>query len=197
MTNKFQPNKKSFTFVETLVVISVLGLVFPVVFSILFVILQQQMKIFRLTEVKRQGDHIVGFLEDVIKNNAFTIYDGATEICDAALVNPQGVPTSFQDKYNNAFSIDYAGSDLVISYPPPLPPAPTFAFPQGQLTSTKVRIEGFSISCSRTSAFSAPLVAVNFTICYNIGGSCVSARPEEVAVLDYQTSIKLISYSTP
>lgn len=191
--------KKGFTFIETLVVISVLGLVVPTLFTILFVILQQQLKIFRITEVKRIGDNIVQVLQNVINNNAYTIYDGATEICEADTVNPfphSGIPSSFRDKYNSAFSIDYSSPNLSVVYPAPLPPAPTFAFAQGQLNGSKVNVFSFSMSCNRASIFSAPLVSLNFTVCYNIGGSCVSTRPQETASLDYQTTIKLKSFST-
>lgn len=198
MSKNFQ-FKNSFTFIETLVVISVIGLIFPVVISILFVILQQQMKIFRLTEVKRQGDQIVNVLENAIKNNAYNIYDGPIEICEADTANPfphSGTPTSFRDKYNSEFSINYATPNLSISYPLPPPPAPTFSFAQGQLNSSRIIIESYSISCNRAAIYSEPLVSVNFTICYNISGSCVSTRPEETAVLEYQTSIKLRSFPT-
>ena len=190
-------NNRSFTFIETLVVIAVLGLVLPVLFSILFVILQQQLKIFRITEVKRIGDYIVQVLENSIKNNAYTIYDSTAEICEADPTNPfphSGIPSSFRDKYNSTFSINYTSPNLSVDYPGPVAPAPTFAFAQGQLNSSKVSVSSFSISCARQSIYSAPLVSINFIVCYNVDGSCVSTRPEEMASLEYQTNIKLKSY---
>ncbi|OGK23590.1 hypothetical protein A3A46_04645 [Candidatus Roizmanbacteria bacterium RIFCSPLOWO2_01_FULL_37_13] len=191
----------AFTFIETLVVIAVLGLVLPVLFSILFVILQQQLKIFRITEVKRAGDYIVQVLENSIKNNAYTIHDNSSEICEADPdpANPfphNGIPSSFRDKYNSSFSINYNSPDLSLDYPDPVAPAPTFAFAQGQLNSSKVSVSSFSISCARQSIYSAPLVSINFSVCYNVDGSCISTRPEETASLEYQTSIKLKSYPT-
>lgn len=193
--------KRSFTFIETLVVVSVIGLIFPVVFTILFIILQQQLKIFRLTEVKRQGDYIVSFMENVIKDNAYTIYDASpAEICEASDVNPfphNGTPDSFQDKYKSIFSLDYdASKNLSISHTSS-PPAPTLAFAQGRLNSSKVIIDSFSIACSRTSAFSAPLVSLNFTVCFKMkDGTCNSPRPEENASFNYQTSVKLRTFPT-
>src|SRR3989338_10391507 len=152
-------NNRSFTFIETLVVISVLGLVFPIMFSILFVILQQQLRIFRLTEVKRQGDYIVSFLENTIKDNAYTIYnDDQTEICEAsdvALFPHIGDVSSFKDKYNSSFSLNYDSANLEV-FTDSIFPAPTFSFPSGQLNSSKVIISSFLLTCNRASIFSAP-----------------------------------------
>jgi len=192
-------NNRSFTFIETLVVISVLGLVFPIMFSILFVILQQQLRIFRLTEVKRQGDYIVSFLENTIKDNAYTIYnDDPTEICEAsdvALFPHIGDVSSFKDKYNSSFSLNYDSANLEV-FTDSIFPAPTFSFPSGQLNSSKVIISSFLLTCNRASIFSAPLVSLNFSICYNLNGSCTSSRPEEEVSLNYQTNIKLRSFPT-
>ncbi|MDO9028367.1 MAG: hypothetical protein Q7U68_05865, partial [Candidatus Roizmanbacteria bacterium] len=63
------------------------------------------------------------------------------------------------------------------------------------LTSTKTRIENFSISCSRNTIYSPPSVSFDFNICYVTGaGVCTSTRPEETTELHYQTRIKLRSY---
>ncbi|OGK14619.1 hypothetical protein A3C98_00120 [Candidatus Roizmanbacteria bacterium RIFCSPHIGHO2_02_FULL_37_15] len=191
--------KKGFTFVETLVVISVLGIVLPIVFTVLYVILQHQIRIFRVTEVKRIGDNIIQVLETNIQNYAYTIYDGLTEICDAnpAIPFPHiGDPTSFRDKYKSPFSIEHNPPDLIISYPAIVPPAPTFAFSQGQLNSSKIEVTSFSISCNRASIYSPPVVSISFRICYKIGSNCLTPRPEERVFLDYQSSIILTSYPT-
>ena len=191
-------NKKSFTFVETLVVMSVLGLIFPILFTTFFVILRQQLKINRLTEVKRQGDSIVRILEETIKNNAFKIYNNSdTEICDAEGLIPEDIPAYFLNKYNSSFYLDYSDPNLFISYEAdPLSPAPAFTFPSGQLNSSKVLISSFSISCKREAQYTSPLVSINFSICYNINETCNSAKPEETAMLEYQTNIKLRTYPT-
>ena len=198
-------NKKSFTFVETLVVISVLGLVFPILFSTFFVILRQQLKINRLTEVKRQGDSIVRILDEMIKNNAYKIYDDTdTEICDAGGSFPEGTPAYFLDKYNSRFSfkiiiiddVDNYEQNLETVYDVPPFPAPTFAFPSGKLNNTRVMIpeSSYVISCNRKTTYSAPVININFLICYKVNRSCDSAKPEESALLEYQTNIKLRSY---
>lgn len=197
--------KRGFTFLETLVVISIFSLIFPLALSILFVILQQQLRVFSLSEVKRQGDYIVKYLENTISNNVYTIYDSdGVEICEASNFNlfphvstPTSFPFLFRDRYNSEFSIIHSEPDLLINFSSPqLAPAPTFAFKQGLLNSSKVRINSFSISCVRPSAFSAPLIEIKFNICYDINNSCVSPEPQKVVSLDYQTSVKLRSFPT-
>lgn len=193
-------NKNSFTFIETLVVISVLGLIFPILFSTFFVILRQQLKINRLTEVKRQGDSIVRILEETIKNNAYKIYDDSGEICEAGNSNPifphSGTPSYFKDKYNSEFSIVHDFPNLFITYPDQLSYVPVFTFPRGELNSLKVIISDFTISCQRNAQYSSPLVNINFNICYKINDVCDSSKPEETALLEYQANIKLRSYPT-
>ncbi|PIY70331.1 hypothetical protein COY89_01780, partial [Candidatus Roizmanbacteria bacterium CG_4_10_14_0_8_um_filter_36_36] len=65
----------AFTLIETVVVIGVIGLVLPVLFTILFVILQQQSKLNRLQQVKKNGDFVLSILEKTIKNRANSIYE--------------------------------------------------------------------------------------------------------------------------
>lgn len=189
-----------FTFIESLIVIAVLGLVFPIVFSTLFIILRQQIKVYRLSEVKRQGDSIINYLDNVIKNNAFRIYDDrGEEMCDPNMDNPNPVRNiaSFEDKYNSSFSIDYSSPNLSITYPTPLPPAPTFAFPQGTLNSSKVIISAYQATCQKQESYSAPIVFISFSVCYKDKGVCPTGRQEELASLDYTTYIKLRNFPVP
>ncbi|OGK08300.1 hypothetical protein A2767_04340 [Candidatus Roizmanbacteria bacterium RIFCSPHIGHO2_01_FULL_35_10] len=192
--------KNAFTFLETLVVIAIFSLIFPLVLSILFIILQQQLRVFSLSEVKRQGDAIVNYLTTTISNNAHTLYDiDRNEVCGANNVSYPvfGVPVFFRDRYNSEFSLIYNGPDLLIEYDIPSVPAPTFVFAKGQLNNSRVRLSSFSIDCQRLLPFSAPLVSINFTICYNISGtSCASTEPQKVVSLDYRSNIKLRSFPT-
>ena len=196
---------KGFTFLETLVVIGIFSLIFPLVLSILFVIMQQQLRVFSLTEVKRQGDYIVNFLETTIANNAYKMYDTGPsdpsphEVCEAGSVNSyphEGSPITFKDKFNNEFSLIYSEPDLTITYPPSLDPAPPFTFPQGLLNNSKVRIANFSVACTKLAPYSAPLVKIDFTICYNNGGSCDGGDTQRTVSLDYQSTIKLRTFPT-
>jgi len=191
--------KKGFTFLETLVVISIFSLIFPLVLSILLVILNQQFRVYGLTEVKRQGDSIVNLLEGAISNHAYRIYDvEANEICQptAPAYPISGLPSTFRDQYNSEFFINWSEPELSLVYDPPLAPAPTFAFKQGLLNNSKVRITNFSLTCEKLALFSAPIINISFTACYNLNDSCLSSDVKKMVSLDYQSRIKLRSYPT-
>ncbi len=187
--------KKSFSFLEVLVVVAVLGIVLPAFFAIFYTILIQQVKVYRLSEVKRQGDSLTTFLENTFRNNAYTIYNGATEICqaDPAVAFPHnGTPTSFQNVYDSVFSISNTTTSVSLSYPNPVAPAPTFAFPAGQLNNLPVDIKSFTITCTRSGQYSAPVIAITYTATYHT----TSTNPNENASLPYQLYIKLRSFPT-
>jgi len=66
--------KKSFTLIETIVVIAVIGLTLPVLFATILTLMRQQIKIYRLSQVKREGDYIINLMENTIRNRAVTVH---------------------------------------------------------------------------------------------------------------------------
>ena len=61
---------KGFTLIETIVVIAVIGLTLPVLFATILTLMRQQIKIYRLSQVKREGDYIINLMENTIRNRA-------------------------------------------------------------------------------------------------------------------------------
>jgi prepilin-type N-terminal cleavage/methylation domain-containing protein len=181
--------EKGFTFIEMVVVIAVIGLVLPVLFSIIFTIFRQQVRIYRLTEVKRQGDYVLNVIENSLRNDAVKIYSGSptdvppTEICNA--VTASQAIGYFQDKNSEWFQPHLESFKVASSS------STTSDF---DLTNNKVRVESLTMTCARTAEFSPPIVHINFSICYNNNNSCTSARSEENVTLTYQTKVKLKSY---
>ena len=181
-------SNSSFTLIETMVVLAVLGLVLPALFAIVFLLLQQQTKVMRLHQVKKEGDFLLYSLTTTIKNRADAIYSdqGLTNIqCakkDDSHTSPNGSNFYFKDKEGNWFNYfideNKISSDSGYIDPPII------------LTSDKVMIEDFQISCQRTGIFSPPIVSLGFTISY----STSSTRSEETASLSYNNKIKLKSY---
>ncbi len=188
--------KKGFTLIEIIVVISVIGLTLPAVFAIIFSILQQQTKIYRLSEVKRQGDYVLSNLENTIRNSAVKIYSdqalsSANEKCansGTSYPSPgNGAGFYFKNQFSQWFQFYIPATEYQIA-------SQSQVLNKSYLTTNKVRIENLSISCSRSGRYSPPIVAITFNICYNNNNSCTSARHEEVANMTYQTQIKLRSY---
>ena len=186
--------KKGFTFIEIIVVLGIITMVLPALFSIIFVILQQQNKVYRLSQVKREGDYALSIMEHVIRDYGTALYEDDpispthfdTPKCDTEV--PTTVLDSstayLKDIYGNwlhFYTVDDAatGATKIASE--------SAQFTAGFLTTNKIKIVNYSISCSRTNTFSPPLVTISFTAQYNTD----STDPKDTASLTYQTSIKL------
>lgn len=180
--------KKAFTLIEIVVVIAVISLILPVVFSIFFVLLQQQTKIYRLNTVKKEGDYVINLIDNTLKERAVTIHT-ATPPNDANKVCTSGPPPYssisklyFLDQNGAWFGYILNGNSIATA---------SAGIPLIDFTSSKVRISSFSISCLRHNPFSKSVVSLSFNIEYCANDACNQTRPEETASLFYQTKIKL------
>ena len=184
--------KKSFTLIETIVVIAVIRLILPVVFSIFFVLLQQQTKIYRLNTVKKEGDYLIGIIENTLRNDTKSIHSAEPPTdsnikCSTENSNYSSLTSLyFLDKKDQWFGYLLNGDAIAFTSEP----TPTSV----NLNSLKTKISGFSISCSRNSLYSPPSVSLSFTIQYCNDVACAQTRPEEIASLFYRTKIKLRNY---
>jgi len=174
--------KKAYTLIEMVVVIAVIGLILPVLFNIIFVIVNQQIKVMRLSEVKRQGDFAFNSMENVIRNYGYKIYSdiGLTdEQCTISSPSYSNNGSNFyvRDKFISTFQfytesnrIASLGADLKMTY----------------LTNNNVDISDFVISCQWISNYSSPLITISFKVTY----PNTSGRTDETASMTYQTSIR-------
>ena len=184
--------KKSFTLIEIMVVVAVIGLTLPVLFAIILTLMRQQVKIYRLSQIKRGGDYVINLMENIIRDNAVTIHtttppSDANIICKNVGTSASGTSLYFLDKNKQWFGY-LATSNSVAST------SANLASPIN-MTSSKTIVSNFSIYCSRNSIYSPAAILLSFDICYDSGsGVCTSTRPEEVNSMHYQTRIKLRSY---
>ncbi|MBI5123747.1 type II secretion system protein [Candidatus Roizmanbacteria bacterium] len=184
--------KKSFTLIETIVVIAVIGLTLPVLFAIILTLMKQQVKIYRLSQIKRGGDYVINLMENIIRDNAVTIHTSTPPsdvniICKNVGTSAFGTSLYFLDKNKQWFGY-LATSNSVAST------SANLASPIN-LTPNKTIVSNFSIYCSRNSIYSPAAILLSFDICYDTGsGVCTGTRPEEVTSMHYQTRIKLRSY---
>lgn len=193
--------KKSFTLIETIVVIGVIAIIIPAVFSIIFPLISGQSKIYHLVQAKREGDYALGIMENIIRNNGTFIYSGCSNLSaltsTVCASNAPSFPANyssssnatdfcFLDKNSAGFQFKYDTTALKIA-------SSSSSLGTVYLTSDKVAISGFNMSCVRTAPFSPPVVTIGFDICYNVpGGGCNLSQPGET--LHYQTNIQLRSY---
>jgi len=182
-----------FTLIETIVFVAVIGLTLPVLFAIILTLMRQQIKIYRLSQIKRGGDYLINIMENTIKNRAITIHS-ATPSDENTVCGDAGIPYSstsslyFLDKDKQWFGYLFDSNSITSN-------SADLTNPSIDLTSGKTLVSNFSISCSRNSLNSPALILLSFDICYDTGsGVCTSTRPEEITSIHYQTRIKLRNY---
>lgn len=184
--------KTGFTLIETLVVIAVIGITLPILISIILILMRQQLKIYRLSQVKKEGDYIISIMQTTIKDQAITIHSvkPASEsniVCNDPATGPYSSTLNlyFLDKNSSWFGYEFISDSI----------ASSSGLISSNLTSSKIFIQNFSISCLRNTIFSPPSIMFSFDVCYDTGGGvCNSTRPEEIATLHYQSRVKLRSF---
>ncbi len=189
-------NKKGFTLVEIVITFAVVGLILPILFNIIFTIINEEIKIYRLTEVKRQGDFALNEIENTIRNFGYKIYSEAAmtnERCTSATptYGPiNGTNFFIKDKYASLFRFykDLERPDSIASYSAKQSDGSELS--TVYLTNSKVAISDFLISCQYVTDYSAPLITVTFKVEYVTTGT----RPEETASMDYRTSVRPRSF---
>jgi type II secretory pathway pseudopilin PulG len=178
--------KKAFTYIELIIVIGILGMILPALFTIVFSVMQQQVKVMHLTEVKRQGDYLLSIMQNTIRNNAVSLHTDVpssspdNEVCRGE--STETAFTHFRDKTDTSqwftYGIDaedkLASDSSVLTAP-------------AALTTGRVVVSDLSISCTKTNQFSNPIVNVEFVVSYDTA----STRAEDIASLTYSTNIKL------
>jgi len=181
--------KKSFTLIEMIVVIATIGLVLPTLFAIIFSILQQQVKIQRLSIVKREGDYVLNVMENIIRNYGESIHSAtppteSNKICQSSSLENASY---FKDKFGNWFRFYLDETNSISSESSVLNNDSPGSI---LLNSSQTKITNFSIQCYRTALYSPPVINISFTISYYTS----SSRVEDAASFNYQTKVKLKSY---
>lgn len=178
--------KKGFTLVEMVVVIGVISLALPALFSIIFTMLQQQTKIYRLSQVKREGDFALSSIENVIRNYGIGIYNSSaltTEQCSTK--GSSYANSNFYIKDKNGAWLLYSVSNNQLSS------SSAVLAQLVNLTTSKLIVSNLTFSCYRGEDYPSPIVFLSFDIAYNSG---TSTRPEDLASMHYQTKLKLREY---
>jgi len=188
-------HRKGYTLIEMMLVIAMIGLLMPAVFSILYVIMQQQVKIYELTETKRQGDYVMQLMKEKIMRDAASLRrddDGIfasvsviSNICNSSGSSftsaNNGLDFVFLNDVTNPFQ--YVQSGNTLRYREVGAPNVDAA-----LNNSKVTITNFQINCAVKSTYTDPVVSFSYTATYNR----IVPNPQlGTTALQYQTKVKL------
>jgi hypothetical protein len=148
--------------------------------------LQQQTKIYRLSQVKREGDFALSSIENVIRNYGIGIYTSSTlTTAQCNSKNSSYTNSNFYIKDKNGSWLIYSISNNKLSSNSAVLAQPV------DLTTSKLIVSNLTFTCSRGEEYPSPIVFLSFDISYNSG---TSTRPEDLASMHYQTKIKLRTY---
>ncbi len=175
--------KKGFTLIEMLIVLTVVAIVLPTVFTIVIVIMRQQVRIYKVVETRRQGDYILTFIKDrLVRSNQILDYPGGTQLCASApsTSSPSdGSSVAFlgnDDVQYRIFS-ETSGGTTNLKF---ASPATTTGI---TINNNLVDITNFSVQCGRRAGLGSPLINVSFTVRFK--------DPDFSVSIPYQTKVKL------
>jgi len=158
---------KSFTLIEIIVAVGIVGLVLPSVFGIFFSIIRQQLVLIAYQDMKRQGDSIQRNIKNILQNRAAYITDNSYTSTDMCLIIGQLTPTPLfaSDIYmkdREGYSIHLRGDAI------------TIASDSGDVTnnltktynlsSSDMTIVDVGFSCYRISEFSPATVSTKYSV---------------------------------
>src|SRR3990167_2946832 len=164
--------KFGFTLIEVIVVVGIVGILTPALFSVVFGILRQQAKVQALKQAKREGDFLLQSIENNIRNYAFSVHSNVptdtNTVCNSSGASYSLSNLYFKDKFGNWFKYDsvHIGSDYI-----KIASDSSIVLADGDLTTSKVDVQNFTLSCTSTSAFSPAVVSIEFKISYNTDSS--------------------------
>lgn len=153
--------KKRFTLIEMLIVLTVVAIVLPTVFTIVIVIMRQQVRIYKVVET-RQGDYILTFIKDrLVRSNQMLDYPASTPPCYLApSTSPatDGSTVSFlgnDDVEYRIFSQTSGGTTNLMFASPANSATPI------TINNNLVDITNFSVQCGRRAGLGSPLINVH------------------------------------
>lgn len=161
----------------------IIGIMIPVIFTIVFAIVRQEARVFALHTVKSQGDFILNNMKFNIRNSAISVHSSypatdANEVCTTASSTPSALnPLVLRDRDGNSFYYSVTSGTIASN-------SSKLATPLS-LTNSKVSISGLALSCNLPAQFSSPIVTVSYMVNYS------TASGESPASLPYQTKIIL------
>lgn len=196
-------HKLGFTLVEVIIVLSIIALSFPILFSTLFVVTRQQVATNRLTDVKQQGDAVMNYLTTQIRNNAIQIQtfngvnwvsaceragSGVEKITNSTTPQPFYGSISFLNGETQSDSIfKVAKGQLCRQTRPDAPASIDTTVCEEALTNRSVVVSNLVIQCINIDTTTSPFVEISFVL--------TGAKGEVVGVdsttMNFSTKVQL------
>lgn len=190
--------KKGFTLIEMVIVIGVIAVILPTMFGSMYMILRQQLQIYRLNIVKRQGDAALQVMKDAFIFQATslgTTYNGSGSYDEYCTEANQSFESTGNDDFgfyevDTLYISQFSLVDGTLVYSRYLSASPSEAFinTQANLTDDSVIVTNLLFSCYKKDDASTPIVLVGFDITFN---DPTPTAGEANSVLHYQTRMKL------
>lgn len=157
--------KKSFTLIELIIAVGVVGLVLPSIFSIFFTMMRQQLILVAYQEMKQQGDSAQRNIINLLQNRAAYITDSNYTETDVCPVVPLPTPTNspniyIKDRDENSMSL----YTLLVSETNTIASSSGNRLSPYNLTTDIVAVSGLAFSCYRINEFTPAIVSVAYTI---------------------------------
>ncbi|MFA5136905.1 MAG: type II secretion system protein [Patescibacteria group bacterium] len=184
--------KRGFTLIEMVIVVGVLGFALPVFFSIVFLVIRQQVRFYSLQEIKKQGDNALYSMKSSMKQYGETVVNPSVyptslfptiiDICPvypAATLTPAPFIHMF-DKERFAFSYSLDDNKIASN-------SPRNNIVNLYLTNDDVAISDLGFTCYRTNQFSPPIIWTSFVITKTGSGT-------DLPSIRYNTKFQLRSY---
>lgn len=160
---------KSFTLIELIVAVGVVGFILPAVFGIFFVMIRQQLVLVAYQTMKYQGDSVQRNIKNILQNRAAYITDSTYNSDTTNTVCPLPLtptPASSSDIYikdrdKNSIKLyvtSVFGMNTIASNSAVINPTPYY------LTSKDVTIADVVFSCYRINEFTPAIVSTKFTV---------------------------------
>lgn len=161
--------RRSFTLIELIVAVGVIGFILPSVFNIFFTMLRQQLVLVSYQEMKQQGDSIQKNIKNILQNRAAYITDSIYTATDMCPLITTPTPTFSPQMYIN----DRDGYGIKL-YQKTVSSVDTLASDSADinktltktyyLTSSSVTISDVGFSCYKVNEFTPPFISTSYIV---------------------------------
>ena len=158
-------NVKSFTLIELIIAVGVVGLVLPSIFNIFFTMIRQQLILVAYQEMKQQGDSARKNIKNIVQERAAYITDATYTSTNECPLIPLPTPT-----YAPALYMFDRDIQIMSLYKRVVAEVDTIASSSGaritpyNLTSENVKVTDLGFSCYKINEFTPSIVSIKYTI---------------------------------